>query len=356
MAYKFEKVKSVEERLDDLEAFDQNTWEQGHDHNTRIENLEGKVEDVRLQAIQNDQDIEVLIDRVDTLENSGGGSTVTIDTTLTQPNQAADAAAVGAKLTAQAGEHAAMNLRILALEQGGGGSGGGASGGGSSGGGSSGGALDAEIYIVQNLDGETFVWTALEFVEQQMNITCKLTKHFVSAPPTTIAPPTVDADGDYIFEAYIVESTGVVYISGALAGIDVVSLGALVSQDPSADKGWSDDIGNETGVYTVRSVGTYDGAFETIHLFVQNSDNEIPMTKHQWEKIQKSFHKTILEIRLLVGWRIRLYPTFTGKNTSTKTPDYCYSALVWGSDQTARAWQAWANDGNIVLNNRVVAS
>lgn len=300
--------------------------------------------------------------------------TVTIDTTLTQPNQAADAAEVGARLTSQAGEHAAMNLRILALEQGG--------GGGSveldttltqagkaadaaavgkalanvSGGGSSGGALDAEIYIVQNLDGETVVWTALEFVEQQMNITCKLTKHFVSTPPTTIAPPTVDADGDYGFDAYIVESTGIVYISGALAGIDVGSLGALFFQSTSADKGWSDDIGNENGVYTVRSVGTYDGAFETIHLFVQNSNNEINMTKHQWEKIQKSFHKTILDIRLLTGWRIMLYPTFLGQNTSTKTPDYCYSALVWGSDQTARAWQAWANDGTIVLNNRVVDS
>lgn len=66
-------ANAVGVRLKALEDFDQIVYEEQHDHNTRIGNLEDTVENVRLQANQNDRDIETLIDRVDGIENSGVG-------------------------------------------------------------------------------------------------------------------------------------------------------------------------------------------------------------------------------------------------------------------------------------------
>lgn len=112
MAYKFEKVKSVEERLDNLEAIgvgNKLDVQQGHINALvgRAYNLEGRAS--ALEAA--DTGIK---ERLDTLEQSGGDSAeldalkgrvdvledrplVLVDSSLSQPNYAADAKAVGQK-------------------------------------------------------------------------------------------------------------------------------------------------------------------------------------------------------------------------------------------------------------------
>jgi hypothetical protein len=343
MAYKFEKVKSVEERLDNLEAIgvgNKLDVQQGHINALvgRAYNLEGRA--AALEAA--DTGIK---ERLDTLEQSGGGSNIQLDPYLTETGKAADAGAVGAEIQEIYTNINDLDGRVGNLEQ----SGGGTGGGGANGGGSveldttltkAGKAADAkavgdalgikkEVYIVAN--GVAYTLPLIAKLQHDIEVTVKL--NFVSSRPSTVEPSAV-VDGGTIY-LYVVDSTGIVYVD---IGEGIQSLGEAFLQSQEYDRGWTNDANaeTETGVYCEYKLQKSGGV--TIIKIPDFEGDNYQLPKEDFEKMRADFVNTVLVWGDIMP-RV-LYPARTQMSNDV----FYYSSIAYISG-VITVYTAWVNEG-----------
>lgn len=228
-------------------------------------------------------------ERLDTLEQSGGGGSVELDTTLTQAGKAADAKAVGD----------AINKFYT----------------------------DAEIYIIQG--GQVMT---LEEGLRMSGSTATVNKIFVETLPETLQSSGL-ATGD--FYVYIVNSTGVGYTN---IGGNVMTLGFVLTQAEGADRGWTTDINNETadGVYCVRTIGKIGGVTViTIYSAQLGSSGNYQLPDKDYEKIKNNFYNTVIDYVIDSSLHYILQPASYVEDGEFF---YCTATYIAGTPEIHTGW------------------